>query len=254
MQPVITFVMLAVMGTAPILVSIQAWASARALGFAPDRRALSAVITFVLLGGWFGLVLWGALSGVFLTPIRIYRVPVPIPQVAYLSLAPVIVGSLLIAASGTTRALIDQTPPWRMTLIQTARLIGGVFLIGYAAGDIPGVFALPAGIGDVFIGLTAPIMAWLLATRGERARGLAIIWNWLGILDLVDALTLGFLALGLRAFPGAQFTANGLLTAFPLVLIPGFGVPFTILVHIVTLRTLARRPETSKPASAGMTA
>ena len=254
MQPAITIVMLLVMGIAPILISMQTWASARALGFTPGRRALSAAIAFILLGGWFGLVLWGALDGAFVTPIRIYRVPVPIPHVSYLSLGPVIAGSLLVATSAATRALLDKTPLWRMTLIQTARLIGGVFLIGYAMGDIPGVFALPAGIGDVFIGLTAPIMAWLVATRGDRVRGLAIGWNILGILDLVDALTLGFLALGLRVFPGAQFSASGLLTAFPLVLIPGFGVPLTILVHIVTLRALRSRTETGARVPAGGTA
>jgi hypothetical protein len=131
-------------------------------------------------------------------------------------------------------------------LAQIARLIGAIFLVRYFMGDMPGAFALPAGIGDVLIGLTAPIVAWLYTTRGDRVRGLAIAWNILGILDLVNALVLGFLAFGLRVFPGPETSPAGQPTAFPLILIPGYGVPLMMLVHIVTLRLLLRKPEAAR--------
>lgn len=251
MQPAIAISIVAMMSFVPILFPIRIADSATQLHFSPRKRALAVLITFLLLGGWLALVLWGSLSRSFPGPIRIQGVPASIPQVAYLSLGPVILGSLLIALSPTTRALLDNFQPHRVMLIQTARVIGGVFLVRYLTGDMPGVFALPAGIGDVLIGVTAPVISYLYATRGDRVRALAIGWNILGMLDLVNALTVGFLAFGLRAFPGAQATSAGQPTTFPLILIPGFGVPLTMLLHIVALRLLLRKPQAAPAMSGG---
>jgi hypothetical protein len=69
---------------------------------------------------------------------------------------------------------------------------------------------------------------------------LAIGWNVLGILDLIDASTLAVFA--------------SLALAYPLVLIPAFGVPFALLLHAVSLRQLRRldhHKASPLPAEAG---
>ena len=58
----------------------------------------------------------------------------------------------------------------------------GIFLVLYAYGMLPGVFALPAGWGDLLIGITAPVVALNLATPKYRSSFLA--WQFLGIADL----------------------------------------------------------------------
>jgi hypothetical protein len=60
--------------------------------------------------------------------------------------------------AGGERSLhgIRDRPP---VLIQTFRILGGVFLVRYFQGELPGVFAIPAGVGDVLTGLFALLVA-----------------------------------------------------------------------------------------------
>jgi hypothetical protein len=53
----------------------------------------------------------------------------------------------------------------------------------------PAAFALPAGAGDVAVGLLAPIVAVAYA-RGVAGREfLVVCWKLLGLLDLANAIT-----------------------------------------------------------------
>ncbi len=71
--------------------------------------------------------------------------------------------------------------------IQAWRWAGLGFLSLYAHKVLPAVFALPAGLGDMAIGVTAPwIILALVRQPGFAARGTFIRWNLLGILDLLD--------------------------------------------------------------------
>lgn len=53
------------------------------------------------------------------------------------------------------RQVIEATDQMFLIGFQIPRMMGGVFLIGWAAGVIPWEFALPAGIGDMLAGLAA---------------------------------------------------------------------------------------------------
>jgi len=86
-----------------------------------------------------------------------------------------------------------------------------------------------AGWGDVLVGATAPIIGHTLATRrGPGAWAVALVWNALGVADLVVAVSLGVLS-----------RANAML-AFPLVLVPTFFVPLLLMAHGITILILAR--------------
>jgi hypothetical protein len=113
--------------------------------------------------------------------------------------------------------------------IQTFRIMGSVWLVRYFAGQLPGLFALPAGIGDVATGLLAPFVAYAWYSGKPYARGAAIAWNLFGMADLVDAVVLGTLTGG----------AGGIV--FPIVLIPAYGVPRAFLIHSYSLIGLLRK-------------
>ena len=76
--------------------------------------------------------------------------------------------------------------PRTITLVQTLRTAGIVFLALGAYKILPAYFALSAGWGDIIIGATAPFAALVLANPGRR-KGF-IFWQFLGIADLVNAL------------------------------------------------------------------
>ena len=95
---------------------------------------------------------------------------------------------------------------------------------------LPAVFALPAGYGDMAIGATAALVAWKLAT--PRHRSSFILWQLLGIADLVTAVTLGVTA-GLLDPHGVSMTP---MTVLPLSLIPTFLVPLYLILHVISIR------------------
>ncbi len=58
--------------------------------------------------------------------------------------------------------------------LQLSRIVGITFLVLFALGQLPAVMAIPAGIGDSAIGVTAPFVA-----RNLQRRNLAIAWTCL---------------------------------------------------------------------------
>jgi hypothetical protein len=67
-----------------------------------------------------------------------------------------------------------------------------------------------------------------------------LLWNLLGIADLIVAVATGFLT---SPSPFQRFAfdhPNELISVFPLVLIPTFLVPLAIVLHIISLIQLGR--------------
>jgi len=128
--------------------------------------------------------------------------------------------------------------------IQAWRWAGLGFLSLYAYDVLPAVFALPAGLGDMAIGFTAPWIILGLVRRPDFAASAAFLrWNVLGILDLVVALTLGTVTAALSTgAPGEISTAP--MATLPLLLIPAFLVPLFLMLHTTALmqrRQIIRR-------------
>ena len=131
-----------------------------------------------------------------------------------------------------TRALAWLTAP------QALRVVGISFILAMMLGKLPAAFALPAGLGDIAVGIAAPRVAARLA-RGDR-RG-ALWFNVLGIADLVIAVTLGFLGgLGPDRLGLTPSTAD--LGLLPLALIPSTAVPLALALHVTALARLRRLP------------
>ncbi len=160
---------------------------------------------------------------------------------------------LTLAAAGIWNSrhvmrLISAVPLWSLVAIQTYRVAGGIFVLLWAGGRLPWQFALPAGIGDVIAGCSAVMVAALLARKADNAPRAAYLWCVFGISDLVLAV-----ATGLLTSPGpfhllALAAPNRLVSAYPLVMIPTFGVPLALILHgIVLWRLRTSREESLVP-------
>lgn len=119
--------------------------------------------------------------------------------------------------------------------MQAWRWAGLGFLSLYAHNVLPAVFALPAGLGDMIVGMTAPWMILALVRRpGFAASSAFIRWNLFGIADLVVAVSIGALSASFATgTPGEISTAP--MATLPLLLIPGFLVPFFFMLHAAAL-------------------
>ena len=119
--------------------------------------------------------------------------------------------------------------------IQAWRWAGLGFLSLYAYNVLPGIFALPAGLGDMAIGFTAPWIILGLVRRPDFATSAAFIrWNVLGILDLAVALTIGTLTAALSTGAPGEITTAPMAT-LPLLVIPAFLVPLFLMLHTTAL-------------------
>jgi hypothetical protein len=208
-------------------------ALARASWPRPERlRALT--ISGAILFGWLAIAL--GLSGA-----GFYHVTANgIPTVQYGLLLPILLGVFLIFRSELAGRILDAVPqPW-IVGVQLYRALGVVFLILYAAGQLPALFAWPAGVGDIAVGLSAPFVALAYARAPRDNAGTVRAWNLLGILDLTIAVTMGFLTSPSAITPIVVHPSSELVTMLPMVMIPVYMVPLSIVLHIASLVKLHR--------------
>jgi hypothetical protein len=130
--------------------------------------------------------------------------------------------------------LSDPRTSALLVLPHTLRILGVVFLILMIQGQLPAAFALPAGLGDIAIGVAAPFLARRVA-RGRAARRAVVRFHVLGVLDLIVAVgTAALITSGLLdVTPSTE-----LLRLLPLALVPTAAVPLAVALHIVALRQL----------------
>ncbi len=153
--------------------------------------------------------------------------------IAFLGLG-LLAGLLPLLLSPTFRQIVRVIPATWLIGIHAIRLLGFLFLALMDMKLLPAAFALPAGYGDMTVGLLALGMVYLLAQRKPYARTLAIGWNLLGLLDFVGALTTGILYIGPFAAQLAASSISPLYLNYVLI-VPSFGVPLYTLLHIYSL-------------------
>jgi hypothetical protein len=150
---------------------------------------------------------------------------------------PVLVFWIWFKTSAGFRDFALSLDPRVLTIVQSWRIAGFTFVVLYFYGILPGMFANPAGWGDIAIGLTAPWVAMKLAEPGHR-KGF-IFWNALGLLDLVIAVTTGTTSRLLNP----HGLAAGAMTLLPLSIVPTFLVPLFGILHIIVIGQARRWPE-----------
>ena len=151
----------------------------------------------------------------------------------------------LLASPSLRRLLTNQR---HLILLNLWRLVGVVFLMLMANGQMPALWALPAGFGDVIVGAAAPWIARDVDKPQGRRR--AIIFNLFGMADLIVAVGLGTMTSPGPVQVFQTIPTSELVTQFPLALVPTFLVPLAFALHVVSLwqlfgGTWALRPSVS---------
>ncbi len=179
------------------------------------------------LAVWLGLILLLGAEGVFARPPGAPPLPVLVGVVA-----PIAAFLVAYRTSLTFRTFVLTLDLRMVTAVQAWRFAGLGFLDLYALGVLPGLFAWPAGLGDVAIGVTAPWLVLALARQPGFATSKAFAaWNAAGMLDLVVALSAAALSTVLIG-DGTGEANMGPMTQLPLVLVPGYLVPFFAMLHL----------------------
>ena len=217
-----------------IAIVLGLWLALERTELAPRRRLgvwLAIVVPYTL---WLSIIWSAAINGVFRPG---GNTPPLVPLAIFL---PVIVGAPILLRSKRIGEVLDAMPASWLIGLQVYRVLGGIFLVGWARGVIPSLFALPAGIGDVTTGLLALPVADSLAARNSGAARAGVAWNIFGLVDFTIAV-----GIGMATAPGpfqliVPSVPNTGLGLYPTVLIPAFAVPSSILLHVLSLRQLRR--------------
>lgn len=181
------------------------------------RNALTGI-----LSSWFLASVWASAQHVFVgkpgTPPLALLAFTTIPLVGFLG---------WYALSPGFRSFILSLDPGTLTFLQAWRIVGLAFVALEAFQILPSAFGLSAGYGDVFIGLTAPLVALKLAA--PRSRNYFIFWQLLGIADLIAAMVLGVSS-------ASGHPSTFAMSVLPLSVIPTFAVPVALMLHLVSIR------------------
>jgi len=149
--------------------------------------------------------------------------------VALAASVPILIFAFWFAMSRGFRNFTLSLNPRALTVAQTGRILGFVFVLLEARGALPAVFAKPAGYGDMLIGITASLVGFTLAEPKHRSSFIG--WQVLGITDLILAVGLGVLAPVLT--PDGALISR--MTILPLSLVPTFLVPLFFIFHVISI-------------------
>jgi len=209
-----------------------------------DRRSNLKPIVSVALALWLGLVFLLGAQGAFIG--RPGSPPLPL---LFGFAIPLVVFIAAYFGWDAFRAMVLGADLRLVAAIQGWRWAGLGFLSLYAHGLLPGLFAFPAGLGDMAIGVAAPwIVLGLIRHPAFVTSRRFVTWNILGIVDLVVAVSMGTICSGFIPGISGKVT-TGAMAQLPLVLIPAYFVPIFIMLHVTALaqsRRLARPGKSSR--------
>jgi hypothetical protein len=226
-----------------LVIAVAVWAilslAARRSGLPLGTRRKVGISTGLFLGAWLGAALLLAPApSTLLTQDRFSLTPL----VPVFVLVPLSIALLAIGLSPIIRRIVAAASLPALVGVQVYRTIGVVFVILLAQGQLPAHFALPAGWGDIAVGLSAPLVALALARGVPGSRTLATGWSILALLDLGIAVGMGtgYLAPVLLPELGHRVPPAAAMGVFPLILVPTFAVPMSVLLHLIALGRLWR--------------
>ena len=191
------------------------WTILRARKMGPPAIWIYAILAAALL--------WGA-AWSFVPTLAVQRF-LPAPQGQAGAIFGLLVALNLLRFVPSVRAMFHSIDMKRLVDLSVWRVLYGAALLTIGLlGGLPGAFFWSAAIGDIVVGLWGIAIMQRRTTASNRE---VVLWNIVGLLDLIHVLALG--AIYLRGF----YLGNP--DAAPLNLLPLVGVPLLLSLHFQTL-------------------
>ena len=216
-----------------VLISVGLNAALNRTDWEKRRRLKVFFGSIMIIITWIGLIIVLSYKGFFadfgkLPPRPALAVLIPLPFV------------LLVAFSKKGTQLLRSTPSHWLVLMQSFRIIVELLLLfAFMAGKLPVQMTFEGRNFDVVTGVLALPVGYLLARKKPFAKKLAIAFNIVGLLLLLNILVIAVLSMptSLRYFINEP--SPTLVARFPFILLPGVLVPIAYTLHIFSLRQLA---------------
>ena len=148
----------------------------------------------------------------------------------------ILTGGLAFSRMGA--ALMVAVGPVGLIGFQFFRVPVAMFLRGmYQAGQVPMQMTYEGLNFDIFVGLTAPAMAWLV-WRGKVGSYAIWVWNVLGLVLLAEAIVIAVLSMPTEFRVFTNEPPSTFATYAPYVWLPTVLAPAALLGHLLVFRWL----------------
>jgi hypothetical protein len=203
------------------------WWADRAESGSIRRRDLGIALVYatVALGLSGLLAAGGALRDFSALPPPFLRLFVPLS---------IVTGALALSPFGAR--LVKTLPLWGLVGFQTFRVLVELLLWRlHHSGVVPVQMTFEGDNFDLLTGLSAAVVAWLLA-RGRTSARVVWVWNALGLGLLLNVVAIAMLSMPtpLRVFA----SQNTIVAELPFVWIPCVMVQAALFGHILVFRSL----------------
>lgn len=149
----------------------------------------------------------------------------------------ILTGGLAFSRMGA--ALMVAVGPVGLIGFQFFRVPVAMFLRGmYQAGQVPMQMTYEGLNFDIFAGLTAPAMAWLV-WRGKVGSYAIWVWNALGLVLLAEAIVIAVLSMPTEFRVFINEPAGTFAIYAPYIWLPTVLAPAALLSHLLVLRWLS---------------
>ena len=201
--------------------------------------------TFAIIAG---LAIWLVYVGLFSSLGYMRDASLRPPGIVWV-VGPVVLFVVFVVVGSSIGASVAAAIPLWLILGFGSFRIGVELLLHrlWEDGLVPKLLTYAGGNVDMFVGLSAPIIAWI-ATRGRLGLRLAMGWNVLGLLSLANAAASAVLTGPLKLI--STEVPNVAMGMFPYTFIPGFLAPLAVTLHVLAIRAIATLlRDTRSPAS-----
>ncbi|MDD5336489.1 MAG: hypothetical protein PHS32_22350 [Rhodoferax sp.] len=201
------------------------------LRYLPGNYRTPALIGLVVWIGYGGLLGWGGVIGN----------PALLPPGLFYLLAPIVLFVMFMARSRMGLTVALSFPLGLLMGLESFRLLVEIFLDQlWRDGQLPRMMTFHGANFDILIGASAPVMAWLFASKKISERT-ALLWNVAGIAMLANVAVRGALTTPGSLHLIATEVPNAAIGSFPFSYIPGLMVPLALVLHVLAIRALRNR-------------
>ena len=164
-----------------------------------------------------------------------------------------IISMLLWTRTRAGRAFVENAPRWAIIALDVFRIPVELALWRLAGENlIPREMTFEGRNFDIVAGLTAIPVALIAGGTTPRPR-LAIAWHVMGLLLLINVVSMAVLAAPGPLHVASFSPANTAVGLFPFVWLPAFLVPIAALTHIVGIRQALHAIRKSTPPAPART-
>ena len=225
---------MAVASALAVLLVIGVHVAGRRLGEPPRTTRRWTTMTAIAAGAWLGVTWAAAETG------HLSRLDLRPPPFMALPVAIALLGALMAFTRFGTR-LVDGLPIAALIACQAFRFPLELLMHrAYSEGVMPYQMSYSGWNFDILTGLTALPVAWALH-RGRAGRRLAVVWNVMGSLLLLNIVTIAVVSTPIVGLFGPDLLNTWVMFP-PFVWLPAVMVLMALVGHLLVARKLAGAP------------